>query len=123
MATFIEEVAARLYEKYGDDVSSLTLVLPSKRARLFFAEALSKVAVHPIWEPNYISIDDLMCRLSNLEKCDRLRLVAELFKIYNRTTGETFDDFYHWGEVLVADFDMLDKYQVDAAQLFANITF
>ena len=73
MATFIEEVAARLYEKYGDDVSSLTLVLPSKRARLFFAEALSKVAVHPIWEPNYISIDDLMCRLSNLEKCDRLR--------------------------------------------------
>ena len=122
MATFIEEVAARLYEKYGDDVSSLTLVLPSKRARLFFAEALSKVAVHPIWEPNYISIDDLMCRLSNLEKCDRLRLVAELFKIYSRTTGETFDDFYHWGEVLVADFDMLDKYQVDAAQLFANIS-
>ena len=43
MATFIEEVALRLYEKYGDEMSSLNIVLPSKRARLFFAEALSKL--------------------------------------------------------------------------------
>ena len=45
MATFIEEVASRLYDKYGDGVSSLTMVMPSKRARLFFAEALAKVAI------------------------------------------------------------------------------
>lgn len=121
MATFIEEVALRLYEKYGDDISSLSLVLPSKRARLFFAEALSKVAQRPIWEPNYTSIDDLMCRMSGLRKADRLRLVAELHKVYTRYHEESFDEFYHWGEVLVSDFDMIDKYMVDASQLFANI--
>ena len=114
MATFIEEVALRLYEKYGDDISSQSLVLPSKRARLFFAEALSKVAQRPIWEPNYISIDDLMCRMSGLRKGDRLRLVAELHKVYTRYHEENFDEFYHWGEVLVSDFDMVDKYMVDA---------
>ena len=64
MATFIEEVALRLYEKYGDGVSSLTILLPTKRARLFLAEALSKVVVNPIWEPEYSSIDDLMCECS-----------------------------------------------------------
>ena len=121
MATFIEEVALRLYEKYGDDISSQSLVLPSKRARLFFAEALSKVAQRPIWEPNYISIDDLMCRMSGLRKGDRLRLVAELHKVYTRYHEENFDEFYHWGEVLVSDFDMVDKYMVDASQLFSNI--
>ena len=122
MVTFIEEVASRLYEKYGDDVSSLVMLMPSKRARLFFAEALSKVTVKPLWEPEYASIDDLMCNLSGLRKVDKLRLVAELYKIYARYHEESFDEFYHWGEVLVADFDMVDKYMVDASQLFANIS-
>lgn len=121
MATFIEEVALRLYEKYGDDVSSLVMLMPSKRARLFFAEALSKVADRPLWEPEYSSIDDLMCSLSGLKKVDRVRLIAELHPIYQRYHDVKFDEFYHWGEVLVADFDMIDKYNVDAHQLFANI--
>ena len=122
MATFIEEVASRLYDKYGDDVSSLTVVLPSKRARLFFAEALANIAVRPIWEPNYTSIDDVMCQLSALRKADKLRLIAELYKVYSRYHEESFDEFYHWGEVLLADFDMVDKYLVDASQLFSNIS-
>ena len=70
MSTFIEEVASRLYDKYGDEVSSLTVVMPSKRARLFFAEALAKVTVRPVWEPTYTSMDDLMCRQSGLLKAD-----------------------------------------------------
>ncbi len=122
MATFIEDVVLRLYEKYGDEISSLTLILPSKRARLFFAEALSKVAVRPVWEPNYTSIDDLMCQLSGLRKVDRLRLVAELHKVYTRYHKEDFNSFYHWGEMLISDFDMVDKYMVDASQLFANVS-
>jgi len=122
MATFIEEVALRLYEKYGDDISSLNVVLPSKRARLFFAEALANVALQPIWEPNYTSIDDFMCRMSGLRKADRLRLVAELYGVYSQYHEESFDEFYHWGEVLIADFDMVDKYMVNASQLFSNIS-
>lgn len=121
MATFIEEVALQLYEKYGDGLSSLTLLLPSKRARLFFAEALSKVAVSPMWEPEYGSIDELMCDLSGVRKGDKLKLVAELYKVYSQYHEEQFDEFYHWGEVLLSDFDMLDKYMVDASQLFSNI--
>ena len=122
MKTFIEEVALRLYEKYGDELSSLTMVMPSKRARLFFAEALSKIAQRPIWEPNFTSIDDIMCELSALGKADKLRLIAELHKVYSNYHKENFDEFYHWGEMLAADFDMVDKYMVDASQLFSNIS-
>ena len=96
--------------------------MPSKRARLFFAEALSQVASRPIWEPLYSSIDELMCGLSDLRKVDKLRLVAELYRVYSKYHEETFDEFYHWGEVLLADFDMVDKYMVDASKLFANIS-
>ena len=68
MATFIEEVASNLYERYGDDISSLTLLMPSKRAVLFLSEALSRSVDHPIWEPQYMSVDELMglVRLQNV---------------------------------------------------------
>ena len=128
MRTFIEEVVERLYEKYGDEISSLSLVFPSKRARLFFAEALSRIVVRPVWEPNYISIDDIMGELSGLRVADKLRLVAELYKVFvqvspgDEDSVEKFDSFYHWGEMLVSDFDMIDKYRVNASQLFTNIT-
>ncbi len=122
MRTFVEEVALSLYEKYGDDISSLTLIVPSKRARLFFTEALLDLAASPIWEPNFASIDEIMVDLSALKKADKLRLIAELFNIYKKHHKEEFDEFYHWGEVLVADFDMIDKYMVDAGQLFRNIS-
>lgn len=121
MATFIEEVASSLYGRYGDDISSLTLFLPSKRAGLFFAEALSRTIEHPVWEPECRSVDELMLSLTELRKGDRVRLIAELYKVYTNFHKESFDSFYHWGELLLSDFDMIDKYRVDAEQLFANI--
>ena len=44
-----------------------------------------------------------------------------LYKIYSKYHNENFDEFYHWGEVLIADFDMIDKYMVNTSQLFSNI--
>lgn len=122
MQTFLGEVAARLYARYGNDISSLSLLFSSRRARLFFADALSGVAHGPLWEPEYLSVDDLMSELSGLRQTDRLRLVAELFGVYSRYHREDFDRFYFWGEMLLADFDMIDKYLVDASQLFRNIS-
>ncbi|MBR0339293.1 MAG: PD-(D/E)XK nuclease family protein, partial [Alistipes sp.] len=122
MKSFIDEVALRLYEKYGNDMSSLTIIVPSKRARLFFSEALLNVASEPIWEPRFASIDEIMNLLSGgVRMADKLRLVAELFNVYSKYSKEKFDQFYHWGEMLVSDFDMIDKYMVDAEQLFTNI--
>ena len=85
MKSFIDEVAQRLYEKYGGDLSSLTIIVPSKRARLFFSEALVRIATTPLWEPQFVSIDDIMTTLSGgVRKADKLRLVAELFNIYKK---------------------------------------
>jgi hypothetical protein len=64
--TFLAEVAEKLYERYGDEISSLTLVFPSRRARLFFSDALSELITKPIWQPQYISMDDIMCEASSL---------------------------------------------------------
>lgn len=122
MRTFLSEVAGRLYAKYGNDVSSLSIMFSSRRARLFFADALASIADRPIWEPEYLSVDDVMTELAELRPADKIRLIAELYGVYSKYHDESFDKFYFWGEMLLADFDMIDKYMVDASQLFRNIS-
>ncbi len=121
MQTFLQEVAAQLYREYGDEVSSLRVVLPSRRARLFLNEALAALAGRPLWSPHYFSVDELMDALSGLHCSDPVRLICELYKVYSRHHDEPFDKFYFWGESLLADFDQVDKYLIDAPMLFVNI--
>ncbi len=120
--TFQHEIAEQLYGKYGDDISSLYILFPSRRARLFFNDALASVATHPLWQPNWLTIDDLIEEITGLHKADKIRLITELYKIYAEYHPyETFDRFYFWGEMLLADFDMIDKYMIDADMLLRNI--
>lgn len=127
MKTFLQEVAQDLYTQCGDTLHRYELLFPSRRAQLFFAEALSEVADRPIWQPQGCTIDQLMCRIAGLELGDRLRLLTELYKVYadyykaHYGDCDTFDKFYTWGGVLLSDFDMVDKYRIDAEQLFRNI--
>ncbi|MFI3293090.1 MAG: PD-(D/E)XK nuclease family protein [Rikenellaceae bacterium] len=122
MATFLEEVAEYLYTKHGDNISNLKIIFPSRRARLFFVDALSRIATKPVWQPKWVSIDDMMSRASGIEMGDRVRLISELYKIYSKHHNESFDKFYFWGEILLADFDMIDKYMIDADELFRNVS-
>lgn len=119
--SFLAEVAHKLYGRYEDEISSLTLVFPSRRARLFFSDALAQIINKPIWQPQYISMDDVMKEASSLEVGEKVLLITELYKIYSRHHQESFDKFYFWGEMLLGDFDLIDKYMIDASMLFSNI--
>lgn len=123
METFLELVANDLYEKYGQDLSRMAIVFPNKRAGLFFNEHLATQSEHPVWAPAYISISELFRELSPLTPGDPVKLVCELYKIFKQETHseETLDEFYFWGELLISDFDDVDKNLVDATRLFSNL--
>ena len=104
MRSFIDEVVSSLYGRYGDDISSLNLVFPSRRARLFFSDALSRVTLRPVWQPRFVDINDLMQQISGIACGDRIKLVTELYKVYSRHHDESFDEFYFWGDMLLSDF-------------------
>ncbi len=122
-ASFLSLVAHDLFQKYGTDLSRVAVVFPNKRASLFFNEYLAKESDRPMWSPAYISISELYQQLSTLKLGDPIRLVCELYKVFREETmsEETLDDFYFWGELLISDFDDLDKHRVDADQLFSNL--
>lgn len=123
METFLQLVAQDLYNKIGNDLSRVAIVFPNKRAGLFFNEYLAAQSNHPLWSPAYVSISELFRQLSPLKAGDPIRLICELYKVFREETHseETLDDFYFWGELLISDFDDVDKNLVDATRLFSNL--
>nr|WP_303390240.1 PD-(D/E)XK nuclease family protein [Bacteroides intestinalis] len=123
MQTFLQLVAQDLYQKIGNDLSRVAIVFPNKRASLFFNEYLAMQSDRPIWSPAYVSISELFRQLSPWKSGDPIRLVCELYKVFREETRseEALDDFYFWGELLISDFDDVDKNLVDADRLFSNL--
>jgi RecB family exonuclease len=119
---FLKQVAGELYARRGDEVSSLSILFPNRRARLFFGEAMSGIVQKPLWQPASVTIDALMEEISGIVVGDGIRLITELYKIYREYhPTESFDKFYFWGELLLGDFDSIDKYLIDADVLFSNL--
>ena len=123
MTPFLQAVAKDVHRRLGDDLSRTAVIFPGKRAGLWMDRYLYECAGHPLWSPAYVTIDELFASLSQLGKETQLRAVCLLHEIYGRLTGsaESLDDFYYWGELMLADFDDIDKNLVEAERLFVSL--
>ena len=123
MQSFLQLVANDLYAKLKGDIARVVIIFPNKRANLFFNEYLAIKSGRPLWAPVSMTISKLFDSLSNLKTGDTIQLVCELYEAFRAETGthETLDDFYFWGELLISDFDDLDKNLVDNSKLFSNL--
>jgi len=124
METFLNIVAKDLYNKHLDPqkgLSDITVVFPNRRARLFFDDCLSACSATPVWSPQYKTIEELFQSQSDLRSADRIELITILYKVYKEeiVTEESLDSFWPWGELMLADFDDIDRNLADANQLFA----
>lgn len=123
MNTFLNYIARDIIKKYGSNLSRVAVVFPNKRASLFLNEELARLSGKPIWSPAYITISDLFRRHSSRQVGDPIKLICDLHKVFTACTGseETLDEFYGWGQLLIADFDDIDKNMADAKKVFANL--
>ena len=123
MSSFLEYVASELLKRFGTDLSRVAVVFPNKRASLFLNDYLARQAGRPLWSPAYITISDLFRSHSQLKVADPILLVCKLHQCFTQCTGidETLDHFYGWGQLLLSDFDDLDKNMGDADRVLANL--
>jgi hypothetical protein len=140
MKTFLDNICEDIIKKHKDDLSDLCVVFPSRRAGLHFKNLLGKKFTYPVWSPSVFSIEDFIKELSGYVFADSLKLLIELYTVYKEVVreekvilekgtefvgdaenDESFDNFYLWGEMLLKDFDIVDKYIVDAGVLFKRV--
>ena len=123
MKTFLQYVAEGLIGKFGHDLSRVAVVFPNKRAALFLSDELARLSDRPVWSPAYITISELFRRHAERQVADPIKLVCDLHHCFTQQTGinETLDHFYGWGQLLLSDFDDIDKHMADADKVFANL--
>jgi len=125
MQYFLEETARHIMSRYPDNLHELCVVFPNRRSGRFFQRYLAGSLNKPVWSPTILTIADLMEELSSLQKSDQLSLVFDLYQVFQQqkpgNSSETFDQFFHWGEMLLRDFDDIDKYLADPKDVFRNL--
>lgn len=121
--TFLQYVARDLLAKHNGDLSGVAVVFPNKRASIFFDEALYQTAGHSLWSPAYITISDLFRQHADVQVPDNISLIFELYNVFCQVTKstESLDHFFAWGQLLLADFDDIDKNLADADKLFIDL--
>jgi len=124
MNPFLRQVADYIYTNHRSEMSEYCLVFPGRRAGVFFTAYLNELIEKPILSPEIITINELISSLTGLQQADPVSLVLKLQEVYARETGhqEPLDEFFFWGEILLADFDDVDKYLLNADDLFRNIS-
>jgi len=128
-SSFLSLVANDLLQRFGNDLSPLTIIFPGRRARLFFNNYLYQISNTPVWAPRYLTIEELFHQQSILSPGDDIRLICQLYEVYKNVftaeTGkpftETLDEFFFFGEILLKDFNDVDKNLVNARSLFSNL--
>ena len=124
MTPFLKQVADHYYNL--GNISRRCFVFPNRRSMVFFTKYLCEAVSCgnlPVVAPTMFTINDLFYKAARLEASDRVRLLLELYDCYRRLNAkaESLDVFIFWGDVILSDFDDVDKYLVDASQLFTNV--
>ena len=124
MNPFLKQVANYLYTNHRAELSEYCLVFPGRRAGVFFTAYLNELIDQPMLSPEIRTVNELISSLTGLQQADQVALVLKLQEVYSQVTGhqEPLDEFFFWGEILLADFDDVDKYLLNADDLFRNIS-
>lgn len=126
MTPFLKQVAVH-YRAQGQ-VERTCFIFPNQRAKSFFkkwlCEDVAASGTGPVVAPVMMTMNDFFYRLAGAARTDRIVLLLELFDRYCELNdkAESLDDFIFWGDVLLSDFDDVDKYLVNASGLFANVS-
>ncbi len=121
MTSFLKEVLDDIQKKELD-ISPLTFILPSKRAGTFLKDILSKSVVKTIFSPEILSIEEFVESLSELHYASNTELLFSFYQVYQELTPkpqqESFDQFSKWGQLLIQDFNEIDRYLIDPDHIF-----
>ncbi|MCU0372471.1 MAG: PD-(D/E)XK nuclease family protein [Ignavibacteria bacterium] len=122
MKNFISHTAEIIHKNHGTNLNNVLVVFPSCRAGYYFRRELAALIDKPVWSPAVISLNEFISKYSDCDTADYLTLLFELYDAYSKfLPDETYDSFYTWGDMLLKDFDTIDKYNVDASVLFKVI--
>jgi|GEM_PF-568601 len=135
---FLLQVARYLLDNNsGTPLHDLCVVFPNRRSCQFFNRAMQHElmlrdavkrnrgeATTPHLLPLVIDFNTFISRVTHTVTATDIEMVFALYDAYCSQMGEqaaTFDQFVYWSQLIIADFNEIDKSLADAHAIYANI--
>ncbi len=135
---FLKQVADTYCQYESDRLIDYCFVTPNKRAGVFlgkyFAEAMRHSGSRQFL-PEIMPISDFVADFNVLIEAPRIQQLFILYNAYSEILKSSmseeeikkgnnlvdFNRFQFWGDILLNDFNDVDRYLVDAGKLFKNV--
>lgn len=138
---FLKQVAeAYVDNEPTDALADYCFVVPNKRSAVFLSKYLGEQLKSagggtPALAPDVVTISDFITDMSDYVEVSRIEMLFILYQVYagivrnhlppkDAADGKglvDFNRFQYWGDILINDFGDVDRYMVDANQLFRNV--
>lgn len=136
---YLEKAANQGLTDKVDCFSDTVFIFPSRRSAKFFVkylgEEFTKKYRRALISPRTCTISSLFTDLSGLKETDSIEASIILYQEYialkkgsrnecepgNAQSVESYDEFSRWADIVLSDFNDIDKYRIDYKALFANI--
>ena len=113
----------------GFEPSDITFVMPNKRSAMFLKKYVRECMGSVAMMPRFMTVRTFLSLFSERPEGESMALLFSLYDAYRNVLGRLgrgastreFDSFVFWGDMMLSDFDDIDKSLVDAAELFKNI--
>lgn len=126
MKEFLRQVAEHWLA--AGDIENRCFIFPNRRSLAFFRKYLSEAVRDrggkPLRVPALYTVNDFFYKAVGAYPSGKVRLLLTLYGCYGKLNpkAEPLDDFIFWGDILLSDFDDVDKYLVDPGRLFTNVS-
>ena len=124
MEAFVNRIVGYMAE-HALDHQHACIVVPSERMIAYLQRAFYEFYQRPILSPRIVTIDRWIQDLNPIPVLDKTSLLFELYEIFRKDPVEigvdSFDSFMSWGQMLLSDFEEIDRYLIPADQLFKNL--
>lgn len=124
MVPFLKKIAEAYVREELDGLSGFCFVFPNRRSGSFFRKYLVEALDGaPCVLPEITTISDFVAGQSRLIEAGKVEQLLVLYQAYRALVRNpsSFDRFLFWGDMILGDFNDVDRYLVDAKELFTNV--
>ncbi len=128
---FLQQVARYYLEV--NNLEDYCFVFPNRRSGQFFVHYLSQQLidvdraasrVKPHLLPCVTSVNELVAQLTGTTTATDIEMIFALYDAYCQVFGDKaqeFDKFVYWAQLIIGDFNDIDKSLNDASEIFKNL--
>lgn len=128
---FLEQVADFYTDRHAARrLEDYVFVFPNRRSGRFLKRYMQQRIVGTSFMPRFITIGAFVARLAECPEIPHRDALFELYDAYRDTLASygrpdearDFDKFIFWGEMILSDFDEIDRNGVSARELYTNLS-